>query len=157
MQKYYKIVDANLPFLTDYNMEDPTKVPLFKTFTAKSPETEYGLFIHSKTPVLHFCDNAFDTMLWYSTCVSHIEDAFVYEIKPIGNIIKEKCKDEHGLYQCGAPQIQFIKLVDTNEMFDLALSEFEKDRMAKFRLYPDIGLSKITLSWLRHQKPTRIR
>ena len=152
MQKYYKIIDETLPFLTAYDIPKADEVPLFKTFSAIDPGTNDGFYIHAQEPVLHFCDNAFDTMLWHSACIVKPEEAFIYEIKPIGNITKQKCTDDTGLYQCGSPKIQFITKVDIDTMFQRALLEFEANREAKIRMYPNLRMPKIIHFWLRHQQ-----
>lgn len=153
MQKYYKIIGYDYPFFNVYGLDNPANVPLYTTFTAYNPKKSGGYFINSKKPVIHFCDNAFDTMLWHSVFIIADElPAVIYEIKPIGSIIKQKCRDDSGIFQCGAEQIQFIRPVSTDEMFERALAEFHQNHKAKINLYPNLEISKIISAWVHHER-----
>ena len=89
---------------------------------------------------LHFADGAMDIMLWH-TRLSHFNmyKNQIYAVQPVGNVIKKRCIDSLGLYQCGACQIKFLEKQNIDELYDLALQEYYKfpDRYTNFNINPD--------------------
>lgn len=152
--KYYKVMWPNSSFSDVYKSTDLNNIAPNTIISAPDKPYNYsdGTHIENPTQVIHFCDNAFDTMLWYNML-----DAFcVYEIEPLTPVIKQKCKESQDIYQCGAQKIKIVKKIPTDTMFDLALSEFEQDREAKIRMYMSISMPKVVHYWLRHQKAPSI-
>lgn len=154
-QKYFKIVGEDFPFAryvqTRYNIDCTQTIPCGTQVSAK--QSFYGdLCIHSEIgPVFHFCDNAFDVMLWHS--LFETQNTTVYEIKPLGKVVKQRCNDSAGLYQCGAQDIEIIKPVSQKQLFKMALSEYRKKRKTKKQLYPHIDFKPILFAWIRNKIP----
>ena len=163
MSKYYKIITERSYFHRIYDAGDALWVP-YGTRVSAEPclTTEYSRwgvrngqwYINSDVPVIHFCDNAFDTMLWHSVLTRSNEKigVAIYEIKPLTKVIKQRCGDDIGLYQCGANVVQFRHLVSTDEMFERALSEFHVNHHAKIDMYPNLQMSKIIAAWVHHNQ-----
>jgi hypothetical protein len=93
----------------------------------------------------HFADGAFDTMLWHTVLCHHVKQYQIYKIEPITNVIKHRCLDSDGIYQCGASKIKFIEKQDTDELYDRAIQEYNTyhDRYDNF----DININQ----WKQHK------
>ena len=157
-QKYYKIVSEYMYFYNIARMngfDDMSKIYHGKIFHAYKPSEHTDVILQHNTPLLHFTDNAFDAMLWASKFNSFVagKGYYFYEIVPLTQIIKQRCNDSTNLYQCGAYKISFRKQLETSKMFDLAISEYEKDPTAKQQTYPDLDLEKIVRDWRYHIYP----
>ncbi|MBR5904271.1 MAG: hypothetical protein IKZ49_01920 [Alphaproteobacteria bacterium] len=127
-QKYYKIVALNYPFLEmlseHYNINDINNITSNIDIINKS--STIGRFcIHFQKPVIHFTDNAFDTILWDTI---FDEKSVIYEIQPTEPIIKEKCKDRFNLYQCGSTSIKIIKKVPTIVLIYRGIKEYYSNK-----------------------------
>lgn len=146
---FYKIIVKNYPFEKVYRIKDINNIPSGKIFEARIPFRE-GAYI-SDTPVIHFCDNAFDTMLWHNILIADWESEPVfYEINPLTRIIKQKCDDNIGLFQCGASCIQFIKRISVDNMYEKALAEYNKNPQDKITMYPNIPISTQFITALKN-------
>lgn len=124
---YYKLV-TEYSFFTDlYPGMDILNIPQNTVFTAPTtskhkpdnPECMVGL------SHLHFADGAMDIMLWH-TRLSHFNmyKNQIYAVQPVGNVIKKRCIDSLGIYQCGAHQIKFLEKQNLDELYDLAVREY---------------------------------
>lgn len=154
MQKYYKIIIDWMPFVTSFDIADIDNIKSGSVFSAIDmvSEDKSSGHIRSEKPVIHFCDNAFDTMLWHNIFAYSENKTSIYEITPIGPIIKQKAPlDAGGIYQCGAEKISFNKYVPIDEMYDLALQEFLNQRYEKTKMYPHIKMANMVHAWIRHQ------
>ncbi len=157
MSTYYKIVSDATVFTYAYNINPYCQIPSGSVFTAQQPQiqNEKNVYcIKKPIPVLHFCDNAFDTMLWYCYNMGGFDESALtfYEIQPLTPVVKEKCCDDGGLYQCGANQIKIIRPIEKYEMFKRALNEFRQNPKAKTELYPNLQMQKIISDWTHHQQ-----
>lgn len=163
MQKYYKIITERSYFRKIFTTDESLAVP-YGTKVIASPYfiedyEQKGLkngrfYIQSDIPMLHFCDNAFDTMLWHSV-LTHQNDNIqpvIYKIKPLTNVVKQRCADDIKLYQCGANIIEFMSPVLTDDMYELALAEFYENHQAKIDMYPNLQMSKIIAAWVHHKQ-----
>lgn len=152
---YYKIVAYNAKFVDVYGVE-PGKVPLDVVYTAKPVRRTKGNFDGIRTKrgsCIHFAKGPLNLMLWYSYFnFQPIQEPAIYKIQPIGKIEKQKCPDKVGLFQYGANQIQFLGIVNTAEMFDLAVSEFNNDPEEIQRLYPKLNMEQVINKWRLHQQ-----
>lgn len=160
MTKYYKIVTEKSYFKRICGIDDISAIPNGTKFTASAPvendKVKKNLYINK--PVFHFCDNAFDIMLWHNIFerLYQSSDAkqtpVIYEIIPLSEVVKEKCSDKLELYQCGATKIEIKTKMSLNRMFDRAVKEFKNNKAQKEELYPNLPLSKIIDAWKRHQQ-----
>lgn len=149
---YYKIVSRPSRFERDYYIEDISNIHYGTEFAAGVPNItkEYkGI----KKSVLHFAEDAFDTMLWHSILIwGFNKHHTIYEIQPLDHIFKERCMDGMGFYQCGAHKIKILSPVDLNEMYERALSEFHQNRKVHIEKYPNLDISKIIAAWVHHEQ-----
>lgn len=163
MQTYYKIITQRSYFRKIYETDDSLHVPYgakviaspyFIQDYAQKGIKDGHFYIQSDIPMIHFCDNAFDTMLWYSALTHKIElvQPIIYKIKPLTSVIKQRCADDAQLYQCGANAVEFLSPVSTDDMYELALSEFHKNHSAKIDMYPNLKMSKIIAAWVHHEQ-----
>ena len=154
---YFKIIGDGFPFmgLVGHYHEKYSQnlIPCGITVSAKGT-TKGTLCIQSQTPVIHFSDSAFDTMLWLS--IFGTTNYAIYEITPVTPVIKQKCTDSNAIYQCGAESIRIEKIVPMNKMFNMALSEYCKNRKEKHKMYPHLKFKSIIASWIQHESPTNI-
>lgn len=168
MSTYYKVVSQSTYLKRIYDADDVFNIPTGTKITASAPFLEFydkdrknGRFYIDR-PVVHFCDNAFDTMLWYnifykiSIAKHHDTMPVVYKIIPISDVIKERCHDNHQFYQCGAHIIEFKEKVALDTMFKLALVEFLDNPEEKTSMYPKLDMNDILEMWAKHEQPTRI-
>ena len=132
---------------------NPEMIPYGTTVTSTGSGSGV-LCIDSQKPVIHFSDNAFDTMLWLS--VFRTTNSAVYEIKPLTPVIKQQCKDSNAIYQCGAESIRIEKIIPINQMFNMALCEYCKTRKEKHKMYPHLKFKQIIWSWIQHKNPQYI-
>ena len=111
-------------------------------------------YIQSDIPMIHFCDNAFDTMLWYSALTHKIElvQPIIYKIKPLTNVVKQRSADGSELYQCGANMIEFLSQVPMDTLYERALAEFHQNHQAKIDMYPNLDIPKIIAAMVHHEK-----
>ena len=161
MQTCYKIITENAWFQRIYKTDDTLTVPFGTRVVASEPfvddesyETTKNGHWYINQPVIHFCDNAFDTMLWHSVLIGTIyqKKHQIYIVKPLTPIIKERCQDDMGFYQCGANTIKFLGKVDVNNMFDLAVADFRENHKKKTEEYPNLQMTKILSDWLKHRQ-----
>jgi len=159
-QTYYKIITENAWFKRIYKLGDDLYIPFGTRVVASEPFANDDCYKNGKNghwyinkPVIHFCDNAFDTMLWHQilTGTIHPKKHLIYQIKPLTPVIKERCSDNLGFYQCGANMIEFLCNIDVNEMFDLAVSDFRKNHNERIKAYPNFQMTKIISDWLHHK------
>jgi len=163
-KKYYKIITEKAYFRRIYDINDISAVPAGTKIIASAP---FGIRCKNAPnidqPVTHFCDNAFDTMLWHNMFEALHRDSdtqmppVIYEITPITDVIKEKCPDKLELYQCGAHIIEFKKKVSIKEMFERAVAEFKQNPDKKTKLYPKLPLQKFVNSWANYSQPVIIK
>lgn len=147
---YYKILTPKSFFTNSYDKLDIFNIPYGTTFVAPkhpryNPDCPKCLIGES---CFHFAQGAFDTMLWYTILYHHLlKETQIYRVQPLSRVVKQRCQDSEGIYQCGAHQIQFLDKQDINKMYDMAVQEYYTDsgKYDNFRI--NISL------WLKH-KPT---
>lgn len=166
MQKYYKIITRYSYFSKIYTVDEDLYIPFGTKVIASSPFVDdyktKGIenghyYIESEKPMIHFCDNAFDTVLWYNVLSNLISKTMLmtaafYEIKPLSEVIKQRCTDNVQLYQCGANMIEFLSRVPTDTLYERALGEFHQNHQAKIDMYPNLDIPKIIAAMVHHEK-----
>ena len=154
MRRYYKIVSNNSCFSNVYNIADVSAIPNGTQFVGKNLGGQRQDTSVSLTgAVLHFSDNAFDTMLWYDMLVDGLSPkAQIYEVKPLAPMVKKRVNGGIGVFQCGANTIEFVKPINVSHMFKSAIAEFRKNPKAKIQMYPDLNMSKLIASWAKNER-----
>lgn len=142
---YYKIVTPASFFTELYKDTDVFNIPYGTIFTAPKtpkhkPDAPKCILGESH---FHFAQGAFDIMLWHTLLIHHTMPAQIYEIQPLTNVIKQRCNDSDGIYQCAAHQIKFLGKQDTNEMYERAINEYDPNRYNNFKINTD--------RWKKHE------
>ncbi|MBQ9540453.1 MAG: hypothetical protein IJU89_03455 [Alphaproteobacteria bacterium] len=147
---YYKIVTPQSFFtdLYDGNINiDVFDIPCETVFTAPNqskhrPDDPKCMVNNS---CFHFAQGAFDTMLWHTKLAHHLLDARIYQIQPLTDVIKQRCQDSTGIYQCGAHKIKILEKQNIHNMYELAIQEYytDFDRYKNFKINID--------RWKKHQ------
>lgn len=140
MTYYYKVISENSHFKQEYNIDDIFAIPFGTVFYAHPQKTESSLPIKTDFPVLHFSDNAGDAVYWHIVLLGEMGDvplsnAVIYEITPIGPIIKEKISDHPDNHhsQCGAPAIRIEKQISLKALNDRWGDELLERKRQKLR------------------------
>jgi len=146
---YYKIITQRSFFTELYENVDVFNIPCGTVFNAPKtskhrPEDPKCLINES---VFHFADGVFDTMLWHTRLIHHVLPCQIYAIQPIGEVIKQRCLDDLGLYQCGAQKIEFLEKQNVDKMYDMAVKEY----MLSPTKYNNF---KISVDWWKKHQPT---
>ncbi|MBO4700366.1 MAG: hypothetical protein J5620_01305 [Alphaproteobacteria bacterium] len=148
MSKYYKIITNNSHFAGEYNIPDVTAVTVGTRFTANNPYDK-SVCIKSDVPVIHFSETAFETLMWYEILTKPTDKIAIYEITPIGPVIKQKCDDFRGLTQCGAPTIQIDRQISLEELVHNIKEEFKLKKLKKKNPFPDFHTANIIYRWAK--------
>lgn len=147
MQKYYKIITSDCLFKVRYDITDIYAISKGTCFVAKETKNTSVVSLRAGVPVLHFCDSAFDTMLWYSLvfggCIEPwlqeiaglYKKSCIYEIKPLSPVAFGKCKDAYRLFQFGANIIEFGDKIPTEQIAKQAIEEYKKNKLEKYIMY----------------------
>lgn len=128
MNRFYKVIfigdmHSDSLFALTFGIHGLTDLKPGRKFMATHKYTSVDIekyAIPSPVPLIHFCDNAVDTLLWRQI-FGHVR--YVFEIQPIGPITYDICKDHNRLQQCGAPGIELKQLVTENGLINLAKAE----------------------------------
>ncbi len=148
MPKYYKIITDNSHFAGEYNIADVTAVPVGKRFAANNPYDK-SVCIKSSVPVIHFSETAFETLMWYEILTKPTDKIAIYEITPVGKVIKQKCSDFRGLTQCGAPIIQIGRQISLEELVHEIQQEFRQHKLKKKNPFPEFHTANIIYQWVK--------
>lgn len=144
---YYKVITELSWFSNLYSDTDVFNIPYGTVF--KAPKTSNSRPDDPKClineSVFHFASGIFDTMLWHTRLIHHVLPCQIYAIRPLSNIIKQRCEDDLGLYQCGAQQIEFLEKQNVDKMYDMAVKEY-KNNPNKYRNF-EISVD----CWKKHE------
>ena len=133
---YYKIVTEYSFFTELYKDTDVFNIADGTIFTAPQkpkhkPDAPKCMLNES---CFHFAEGAFDTMLWHTLLIHHTLSAQIYKIKPLTTVIKQRCNDSDGIYQCAAHKIKFLEKQNTDEMYERAINEYDPNRYKNFKI-----------------------
>ena len=149
---YYKIIATKSFFadLYDGMNIDVLNIPYGTVFTAPD-QSKYRAdcprYMVSNS-CFHFAQGAFDTMLWHTKLGHHLlVDASIYQIQPLTKVKKQRCKDDTGIYQCGAHEIKILEKQNINDMYEQAIQEYYTDS----KRYKNF---KIDIDWWKKHQPT---
>lgn len=151
MHKYYKIITDNSHFADEYGVADVSAIQSGAKFTANAP-FDKTVCIKSDVPVIHFSETAFETLLWYEILTKPTDKIAIYEITPVGKIVKQKCDDFRGLTQCGAPTIQIDKQISLEELIHQVKTEFKIKKFKNPNPFPDFHTANIIYQWAKDSK-----
>ena len=146
---YYKIVTKNSFFTDLYENTDVFDIPYGTVFVAPEsskhrPDDPKCLINES---VFHFASGVFDTMLWHTRLIRHVLPCQIYAVQPLTKVIKQKCADSLGLYQCGANKIKILEKQNIDNMYDMAVKEYSRNP-DKYRNF------EISVDWWKKHQPT---
>ncbi len=148
MPKYYKIITDNSHFAGEYNIADVSALPFGAQFTANRPfDTE--VCIKSDVPVIHFSETAFETLLWYEILTKPTDKIAIYEVTPVGKIVRQQCDDFRGLTQCGAPTIQIGRRVSLEDLVHQVKTDFKLHKLKKKNPFPNFHTANIIYQWVK--------
>ncbi len=151
-QKYYKIVGRGFPFTCfikrQYNLEKFESIPCGTQISA-TEEFKGRLPIRVEMPIIHFTDNAFDAVLW--KLIFQAKSSVIYEVEPKGQVIKQRCSDYYGVYQCGAKEIKIGRIVSNRKILRMALSEYCRNKKEITEMYPNIKIKDIIRAWIKQK------
>lgn len=158
-QIYYKVISIPSMFWSAYSSQiqygttyTDLNIQYGTEYVANAPNITKA-YMGIKQPVLHFAEGAFDTMLWHSILIwDYNKHHTIYEIEPMTPIIKERCMDGTGIYQCGAQKIKILSPVNLDEMYERAMAEFHQNRKVQIEKYPNLDISKIIAAWVQHEQ-----
>ena len=151
MAKYYKIITDNSHFAGEYNIADVTAVPLGARFTAHRP-LDTDVCIKSDVPVIHFSETAFETLIWYEILTKPTDKIAIYEVIPLGRVIKQECPDFKKLNQCGAQSIQIGKQVSLEDLVRRIKQEFKQRKLKKKNPFPEFRTANIIYQWFQDSR-----
>jgi hypothetical protein len=151
MAKYYKIITDNSHFAGEYNIADVTAVPLGARFTAHEP-FDMDVCIKSDVPVIHFSETAFETLIWYEILTKPTDKIAIYEVIPLGRVVKQECPDFKNLNQCGAQSIQIGKQVSLEDLVRHIKLEFKQRKLKKKNPFPEFRTANIIYQWFQDSR-----
>lgn len=151
MSRYYKIITDNSHFADEYNIADVTAVPFGARFTANKP-FDTDVCIKSTVPVIHFAETAFETLIWYEILTRPTDKIAIYEITPLGRVVKQECPDFKKLTQCGAQTIQFGNRVSLEELIHRIKNDFKHHKLKKKNPFPEFRTANIIYQWIQDSR-----
>ncbi len=152
---YYKIITNVSWFAVTYKDVDVLDIPYGTVFAAprecKYQSDDPKIMLGKKC--FHFAEGALDTMLWH-TWLTHPNKKFqLYRIEPLTLVKKERCRDMHGIYQCGAEKIKILDRPNLDEMYEAAIKEYvaNRDRYQNFDINLDLWKKHETTNFCTYQ------
>lgn len=151
MKTYYKIITDNSHFAGEYKISDVMAIPSGTHFRANAPY-DNELTIHADFPVIHFSDNALDTMLWYEILTRPNDKIAIYEVMPLGPVVKQQCHEQKKLNQCGANEIQIGSQISEAAVLRRVKEEFISKQHPKKNAHPRSPTARLIYQWMRDSK-----
>lgn len=158
-KRFFKLIPVqHSRFATTYNIRDVDDIYPGRRFVSRgklydwcaifdnSGYRQRGLSIHYAVPLIHFCDNAIDLLMWYYVSMKQslpYSEVYFFEIKPLAPVHKERCIDKDGLYQCGAHTIEIVKQLSFGDILRIADQEIDKKRDKIIKRYPEQNMFKL--------------
>ena len=115
---------------------------------SKSGRASAGLTLQTDIPMIHFCDNAIDLLMWYykgMSPVSPYQEIYFFEIKPLSPVHKQRCNDKNKLYQCGAWHIEIVQPLTMGDILRAADLEIQQNMEEIINRYPDQNMLKLIM------------
>ena len=113
---------------------------------SKSGAAQPGLALQTQVPMIHFCDNAIDLLMWYYVGIQDAlpyQEIYFFEIKPLSPVHKQRCNDKNKLYQCGAWHIEITQPLTMGDILRLADQEIQNNIDEIINRYPDQNMLKL--------------
>lgn len=149
LQRYYKVVGYGFPFTCfikkHYNITNFESIPCGAQFSA-TEKAKGRLPIKAEMPIIHFSDSAFDAILW--KLIFKTKSSVIYEIEPQGQVFKQRCNDQYGIYQCGAKEIKIVRTISDRKMLSMAMEEYLKNKKEILEMYPNIKIKTVIRAWM---------
>lgn len=147
MPKYYKIITNNSHFADEYGISDVAAIANgteFKAHTSHRPTD----WITPGIPMIRFAEGAFTTLMWYELLTKQTDEIAIYEVTPLGRVIKQKSPDKYGLMQCGCQSIKIGKQVSLEELVRQVKRDFKMRKLKEKNPFPEFETAKILYQWL---------
>lgn len=157
-KRFFKLIIGRPSFFgVKYGIDGPEDIYPNQVFVAKGKHREWCVWedkcgefypkvcLWNKNPLIHFCDNMVDMLMWYWVGLAEItpyREVYFYEVVPCAPYYKERCIDDNNLFQCGAKRIRIKKQLSTGDVMRIALSEINKNPDEIINRYPDLNMLK---------------
>lgn len=158
-KRFFKLVPMQCSrFAKTYNIQDVDDIYPGRRFVSRgqlydwcaifddSGYRQRGLGVHSAVPLIHFCDNTIDLLMWYyvsiKPCLPYSE-VYFFEIKPLSPVHKQRCIDTDRLYQCGSHTIEIVKQLSFGDVLRIANQEIENECEQIIKRYPEQNMFKL--------------
>lgn len=115
---------------------------------SKSGKPSPGITLQTVIPMLHFCDNAVDLLMWYLVgmkSMSPWQEIYFFEIEPLSPVHKQRCNDKNQFFQCGAQNIEIKKQLTMGDILRIADQEITENIDEIINRYPNQNMMKIIL------------
>lgn len=159
MVRYFKLIPMKYSrFVKTYNIGDVEEIWPGRRFVSRGMPYDWcaifdnsgyrnpGVTIQSVVPMIHFCDNVIDLLLWYfvslKSCLPYTE-VYFFEVKPLSKVYKQQCNDKDGLWQCGAHTIEIVQQLDFGDVLRLANQDIDNKIPTIIKQYPQHNILKL--------------
>lgn len=158
-KRFFKMIPVqNSRFVRTYNIADINDVYPGQRFVSRGKPYEWcqiysksgaaqpGLALQTQVPMIHFCDNAIDLLMWYYVGIQDAlpyQEIYFFEIKPLSPVHKQRCNDKNKLYQCGAWHIEITQPLTMADILRLADQEIQNNIDEIINRYPDQNMLKL--------------
>lgn len=157
--RYFKLIPMNCSrFVETYNIGDVDDIWPGRRFVSRGQPYDWCAYydesgrrfprvsIHSMIPVIHFCDDVIDLLMWYlvsfKSSLPYNEVRF-FEVKPLSKVYKQQCNDKAGLWQCGAHTIEIVQEMDFGDILRLANRNIDNRIPELINRYPEHNVLKL--------------
>ena len=110
---------------------------------SKSGTPSPGITLQTAIPMIHFCDNAVDILMWYWEVFDFGLDVHFVEIKPVGTVYKNRANDETALWQCGVNKFEFVRHTTIKEVAQDACREIDAKCSEIIARYPQYNMQQV--------------
>lgn len=157
-KRFFKLIMGQPSFFAgEYGIDCPEDIYPDQVFAAKGTPRKWCIWedkqgfaqpkvcLWNEKPLIHFCDNVVDMLMWYWVGLDDIvsyREVYFYEVIPCIPYYKERCIDDNNLFQCGATHIRIKKQLSTGDVMRIALSEINKNPDEIINRYPDLNMLK---------------
>lgn len=158
-KRFFKMIAVqNSHFAHTYNISDINDIYPGQRFVSRGKRFEWcqsysksgaarpGVTLQTRAPMIHFCDNAIDLLMWYYIgmgITSPYQEIYFFEIKPLSPVHKQRCNDKNKLYQCGAWHIEITQPLTMGDILRLADQEIQNNIDEIINRYPDQNMLKL--------------
>lgn len=160
-RRFFKMISVqNSHFGQKYNISDIDEIYPGRRFVSHGKRFEWclrynksgvprpGITLQTDIPMIHFCDNAIDLLMWYYVgmgLASPWQEIYFFEVKPLSPVHKQRCNDKNKLYQCGAWHVEIVKPMTMGDILRVADQEIQNNTEEIINRYPDKNMLKLIM------------